>query len=105
MYLEGDVTVIDAIAGSIDVDASFAVEVGLEWVDNTDGTQMLRPFVISQSVDLSLLAWIVSFLLGFITFGLVGGVVALVVVAVITVYAVRTSLGGRSLFGPGVLDD
>lgn len=82
IHLEGDVTVIDAIADSIDVDASFEAEVGLEWVDTADGGQMLRPFVISTDVDLSLLAWILSFLLGFITLGLVGGIIALVIVAV-----------------------
>lgn len=83
IHLEGDVTVIDAIADSIDVDASFEAEVGLEWKDNPDGTQMLQPFVISKDVDLSLLAWIVSFLVGFITFGLVGGIITLVIMAVV----------------------
>lgn len=82
IHLEGDVTVIDAIAGSIDVDASFEAEVGLRWVDNPTGGQMIEPFTISQDVDLSVLAWILSFLLGFITLGLVGGIIALVVVAV-----------------------
>jgi PKD repeat protein len=82
IHLEGDVTVIDAIAGSIDADASFEAEVGLRWVDNPSGGQMIEPFTISQDVDLSVLAWILSFLLGFITLGLVGGIIALVVVAV-----------------------
>lgn len=82
IHLEGNVTVVDAIADSIDVDASFEAEVGLRWVDTADGGQMLEPFVISSDVDLSLLAWILSFLLGFITFGLVGGIIAVVVVAV-----------------------
>ena len=92
IHMEGDVTVIDAIADSIDVDASFEAEVGLEWVDQPDGTQMLRPFVISQDVDLSLLAWILSFLLGFITFGIVGGIVALVVVSVVE--GIAEKIGG-----------
>lgn len=88
--LEGDVTVIDAIAGSIDVDASFSADVGLRWIDNPDGTQTLEPFVIGEpDVDLSLLAWIISFLLGFITFGLVGGIIALVLVAVVEGIAER----------------
>ena len=92
IHLEGDVTVIDAIADSIDVDASFEAEVGLQWQDNPTGGQMIRPFVISQDVDLSVLAWIVSFLLGFITFGLVGGIIALVVIAVVEGIAER--IGG-----------
>ena len=34
--IEGEVTVLDAIAGSIDVDANFDADVGLEWEDNPD---------------------------------------------------------------------
>jgi len=80
--IEGDVTVVDAIA-CVDVDASFSAKVGLQWEDNADGTQTLKPFVIGEpDVDLSLLAWILSFLIGFITVGLVGGIIALVIVAV-----------------------
>ncbi len=83
IHIEGDVTVVDAIAGSIDVDASFSAEVGLRWVDNADGTQKIEPFVIGDpDVDLSLLAWILSFLMGFITLGIVGGIIAIVVMAV-----------------------
>ena len=83
IHIEGDVTVVDAIADSIDVDASFSADVGLRWVDNADGTQKIEPFVIGDpDVDLSLLAWILSFLLGFITLGIVGGIIAIVVLAV-----------------------
>lgn len=83
IHIDGDVTVVDAIAGSIDVDASFSANVGLEWQDNPDGTQRIHPFVIGDpDVDLSLLAWILSFLLGFITLGIVGGIIAIVVMAV-----------------------
>jgi len=92
IHLEGDVTVVDAIADSIDVDASFEAEVGLEWVDQPEGGQMLRPFVISKDVDLSLLAWILSFLVGFITFGLVGGIIAIVIVAVVE--GIAEKIGG-----------
>jgi PKD domain-containing protein len=91
IHFEGDVTVIDAIADSIDVDASFEAEVGLEWVDEAGG-QMLRPFVISQDVDLSLLAWILSFLIGFITFGIVGGIVGIVLTAVVE--GIAEKIGG-----------
>jgi PKD repeat protein len=93
IHISGNVTVIDAIAGSIDVDASFGVDVGLQWADNPDGTQMIEPFTIGEpDVDLSLLAWILSFLIGFITFGLVGGIIVLVVL--IIVEGVATSIGG-----------
>jgi hypothetical protein len=85
IHVEGDVTVVDAIADSIDVDASFEAEIGLQFEDNPDGsgTQIVKPFTISEDVDLSLLAWILSFLTGFITFGIVGGIIALVVMAVV----------------------
>jgi PKD repeat protein len=90
--IEGDVTVIDAI-GCVDVDASFGANVGLQWVDNPDGTQTLQPFVIGEpDVDLSLLAWILSFLVGFITGGLVGGIIAIVIVAVAE--SVAEQIGG-----------
>ncbi len=91
IHMEGDVTVIDAIAGSIDVDASFEANAGLQWEDNPDGsgTQMIKPYVIDQDVDLSLLAWILSFLLGFITLGLVGGIIALVVMIIVEGIAER----------------
>ena len=92
IHLEGDVTVVNAIAGSIDVDASFEAEVGLEWADDPDAGQKLNPFVISQDVDLSLLAWILSFLVGLITFGIVGGIVGVVLVAVIE--GIAEKIGG-----------
>jgi hypothetical protein len=93
IHMEGDVTVVNAIAGSIDVDASFSADAGLEWEDNPDGTQMIQPFTIGEpNVDLSLLAWILSFLLGFITLGLIGGIIALVVLAVAT--GVASQVGG-----------
>ena len=91
IHMEGDVTVIDAI-GCIDVGADFEADAGLEWKDNSDGTQRIEPFVIDKDVDLSLLAWILSFLIGFITVGLVGGIIALVIVAVVE--SVAEKVGG-----------
>ena len=91
--IEGDVTVVDAIAGSIDVDASFSADIGLRWVDGPGGTQKIEPFVIGDpDVDLSVLAWILSFLFGFITLGLVGGIIAIVVMAVAE--GVASKVGG-----------
>jgi len=82
--ISGEVTVVDAILDSIDVDADFDAEVILEWVDNPDGSQSLIPSLKGDpDVDLDLLAWILSFLIGFITFGIVGGIIALVVMAVV----------------------
>lgn len=93
IHVSGDVTVIDAIAGSIDVDADFGADVGLRWIDNPDGTQMIEPYTIGEpDVDLSLLAWILSFLIGFITLGLVGGIIVLVVLIIVEGIAER--IGG-----------
>ncbi|QCK15779.1 PKD domain-containing protein [Mangrovivirga cuniculi] len=77
--IEGDVTVVDAIAGSIDVDADFDADAGLKWIDGPEGGQIIEPFVIGEpDVDLSLLAWILSFLIGFL-FGIVGIIIVAVV--------------------------
>jgi hypothetical protein len=92
IHLEGDVTVINAIAGSIDVDASYSADVGLTWQNNTDGTQIIQSVTLNSSVGLSALAWIISLLLGFITGGLVGGVIALVVLVVVQNLA--SNIGG-----------
>lgn len=95
IHLDGDVTVINAIAGSIDVDASFTDDVGLHWADNADGTQHLVPDPGPPSVSESGLAWLLTFLFGFITFGIVGGIIAIVILAVIL--AVANSIGGRAV--------
>ena len=80
--IEGDVTVKDAIAGSIDVDANFEAKAGLRWQDATEG-QIIEPFLKGDpDVDLSLLAWILSFLIGFITFGIIGGIIVVVVLSI-----------------------
>ena len=82
IQFKGDVTVFDAIAGSIDADAGFEAEVGLKWVDKATGGQIVTPFLFGEpDVDLSLLAWILSFLLGFITLGAVGGIITMVVLS------------------------
>lgn len=82
--IEGEVTVVDAIAGSINVDADFDADVGMRWEDNPDGGgQRIEPFVIGEpDVDLSLLAWILSFLIGFVTFGIVGIIIAAVIMSI-----------------------
>jgi len=92
IHFSGDVTVINAILGSIDVDASFDVDIGLDWQNNADGTQMLHADPGAPDVHLSGLAWLVSILLGFITFGVVGVIVAIVVLVVVTNIASR--IGG-----------
>ena len=76
IHMSGDVTVINAVLGSIDVDASFDVDIGLDWQTNPDGTQMLHADPGTPDVHLSALAWLVSILIGFITFGVVGAIIA-----------------------------
>lgn len=92
IHTEGDVTVQNAIAGSIDADASFEAEAGLQWIDNSDGSQRLNPITLSTDVDLSGWTWFLSFLIGFLTFAIVGGVIALVVMVIAE--NVAESVGG-----------
>jgi PKD repeat protein len=91
IHIEGDLTVINAIAGSIDVDTSFSEDTGLHWETNPDGSQHIVADPGQPDVDLSLLAWIVSFLIGFITLGLTGGIIGLVVIAIVE--AIAQSIG------------
>jgi menaquinone-9 beta-reductase len=67
--MEGEVTVIDAILGSIDVDADFWVNVGLRWEPNAalnaDGVQMMEHVILDKDVDPeeSVAFWIISIIL------------------------------------------
>lgn len=81
--LDGDVTVIDAIAWSIDVGASFTVDVGLHWEDNPDGTQKIKEDAGDPDVSTGVLGWILAFLLAFITFGLIGVIIVVVVLVIV----------------------
>lgn len=91
--LSGDVTVIDAVAWSIDVDASFEVDVGLHWEDNADGSQRIEEDPGEPDVTTGVLGWILAFLLGFITFGLIG--VIIVVVILVVVENMAETIGGE----------
>ena len=91
--IKGDVTVVDAI-GCIDVDASFEANVNLIWEDNPDGTQTIKAVLIGEpDIDMSWLAWLFSFLIGFITLGLVGGIIGLVVMR--SVEGIAECIGGK----------
>jgi len=83
IHMDGDVTVVNAILGSIDVDTSFTEDTGLHWEDNPDGTQRIKSDPGQPNVDLSLLGWIISFIIGFITLGLIGGLVVLIVMLIV----------------------
>ncbi|PHN00932.1 PKD domain-containing protein [Flavilitoribacter nigricans] len=91
----GSLTAVDVILGSIDVGVNFTVNMGLRWIDNSDGTQMLEPFVIDEpdvDIDLDLLGWILSFLIGFVSGGFLGGIIAVIVLAI--VIKIVESIGG-----------
>jgi len=95
IHLDGDVTVINAILGSIDVDASFTEDVGLEWAPGPMGGQQLKADPGTPSVSEGVLAWIVSFIIGFVTFGAIGAIIALVLVAVVT--SVANAIGSKAI--------
>jgi len=82
IHLDGDVTVINAILGSIDVSASFTDDVGLHWADGPNNTQHLVADPGPVNVSESALAWILTFLFGFLTFGILGGIILAVILAV-----------------------
>jgi hypothetical protein len=93
LHFSGDVTVIDAILGSIDVDAGFDVDVNLEWLTpDSNGFQMIKADPDEPDVHLSGLAWLLSILTGFITFGLVGVIIAVIIVAIVD--KIASNIGG-----------
>lgn len=97
--MTGNVTVIDAILDSIDVDADFRADVGLHWEPNAtlnaEGAQMLRHHDIGEpdvDPEESVLFWVIALIIGFLTFGLLGTIIAVVVVLI--VQGIASSIGG-----------
>ncbi|MET0552580.1 MAG: hypothetical protein ABW221_06055 [Vicinamibacteria bacterium] len=80
LHFEGEMTVIDAIAFSLDVDASFKTDVRLAWKPGNE--LVATPDEPEVETDMSVLAWVVSLILGFITAGGMGVVIAIVVLKV-----------------------
>lgn len=102
--MQGDVTVIDAILGSIDVDADFQVDVGLHWVPNgalnASGGQLMEHHIISEDVDPeeSVLLWVITAILAILTFG--AGSILLTIIVIIVALIVRAiveSIGSELL--------
>lgn len=82
IQLKGGVTVFNAIAGSIDVDADFTAKLVLEWEDNPNGSQSLKARLSGDpDVDIGIGAWILGLILGFLTFGAIGVIVVVVVLS------------------------
>ena len=82
IQLRGNVTVFNAIAGSVDADADFTAKLILKWVDTADGQAITAELAGEPDVDLGIGAWILGLILGFITFGAVGVVVVIVVLSI-----------------------
>jgi FOG: PKD repeat len=102
--MTGKVTVIDAILGSIDVDADFRVDVGLHWVPdaalNADGGQLMDEDILDKDVDPeeSVLLWVITAILAVLTFG-AGSVLGAVIIVVIGIIinAIVENIGGEKL--------
>lgn len=95
----GEVTVIDAILGSIDVDASFRADIGLTWEDLPDGKQRMKNVPLGDpeiDPEESVAMWVIGLLLGILTGGLAGGVIALIILVIVqTVMSnIAESVGG-----------
>lgn len=96
----GEVTVIDAVLGSIDVDASFRSDIGLAWEDLPDGKQRMRDVPQGEpeiDPEFSVALWIIGLLIGVLTGGLGGGVIALIVLGIVQIVIsnVAESVGGN----------
>ena len=95
-YLDvhGEVTIVDAILDSVDVDAGFSQHVKLHWEDNPDGGQMLKHDLDGDpDVSMGAAAWILSALIGFLTLGIVGVIIAVIIIAVVE--SVASQIGGN----------
>lgn len=84
IHMNGEVTVVDALLGCIDVDATFDADAGLRWIDNADGTQSIEPFLIGDpDTDLPWYAWLLAILTGLLTGGVIGLIIGIVIVAIV----------------------
>ncbi len=96
---KGSVTLVDEILGSIDVDASFTAHIGLRWVDNPSGGQMLDPFLIEDpdvDVELGFLTFLFFFLVTLFTAGLFFALLLTVILAI--VIEIAESIGAEKIF-------
>ena len=103
--LQGTVTVIDAVLGSIDVDASFTTDIGFHWTPNgilnSSGFQAMDHQMIGDpdvDVDEGIAYWIIAIILAIISFG-VGGVLigVITIIVILIVKAIVENIGSDSL--------
>jgi hypothetical protein len=96
--VNGNVTVVDAIADSIDVSADFSQKVSLHWdPDAAAGQKIQHKLEGDPDVDLGAAAWILTALIGFLTLGVVGLIIGLIIVAV--VQSVASQIGAQVAAG------
>lgn len=103
--LQGTVTVIDAVLGSIDVDASFTTDVGLHWTPNgelnADGFQAMDHHLIGDpdvDVDAGIAFWIIAIILAVISFGFGGVLIGIItIIVILIVKAIVENIGSDSL--------
>jgi PKD domain len=103
--MTGEVTVIDAVLGSIDVDADFRVDVGLHWEPsgalNADGVQTMGHDIIGEpevDPEESVAFWIIAIILAVISFGAGSVLIAIIIIVVaLVVTAIAEGVGGQKL--------
>lgn len=95
VHFDGEMTVIDAIADTIDVDASFGVDVHLSW--GADNQIQAKPDTPDVDADISGIAWLISLIAGLLT----GGALGVIVVVVAGKLAESTAAS----IGAGIVDD
>lgn len=103
--MTGEVTVIDAIAGSIDVDADFRVDVGLHWNPNGSlnaaGVQKMDHHIIGEpevDPEESVAFWIIAIIIAVISLGTGSVLIAVIVIVVaLVVTSIAESVGGKML--------
>jgi PKD domain len=95
-YIEitGNVTVVNAILDSIDVSADFTQKVTLKWDPDGAAGQTIVPVMDGDpDIDLSAIAWILTALIGFLTLGVIGVIVGIVILEV--VQGVASDIGAQ----------
>ena len=93
LTISGNVTVVNAVLDSIDVSADFSQKVTLSWVpDGVAGQKIQHALDGDPDVSLGAAAWILTALIGFITLGVVGVVIGVVILAI--VQNVASQIGG-----------
>ncbi|MGZ5134701.1 MAG: PKD domain-containing protein, partial [Flavitalea sp.] len=98
LEVKGNVTVVDAIADSINISADFSQNVSLHWDPDASPAQKIQHKLEGDpDIDLGAAAWILTALIGFLTFGVVGLIIGLIIVAI--VQSVASQIGAQVAAG------